>query len=106
MTCSCQSHGHRHNGGLSRSIVITQVNQRRTQVAELTLIHARDIGELCQRGRRIRSHDIRRGTQINHCPGKICQIVRFNAQLTGNGNHLSDVIRRGSNLRGHLLNVS
>ena len=104
-TCSGKTHGHHHNGRFGRGEVITQLNQSRTEVAEQTLIHAGDICELSQRGCGFGSNDIRTVAQVDHCPGEFGQVIRTDAQLTGDSDNLCDVIGGSGNFRGHTLDL-
>ena len=106
MTGSSQALCHVHDGGFCGRVIVTQINQRSTQVTELTLIHVGDVGKLGKGGCGLGSHNICTVAQVNHGTGKFGQVFRRDAQLTRHSHDLCNLVRRGCNLGGHLLNLS
>ena len=104
-TGSGQTHCHHHDGGFSRCKVVAQLNQCRAEVPKHALIHAGDVCKLCQRGCRFRSHNISTVAEVNHCSGELSQIIRADTQLAGDGNDFCDIVRRGSDLGRHALDL-
>ena len=103
MACRGQAQRHVHDVGLHRGEVVAQIHQRRAKIAELRLIHGRDVGELGQRGGGVVRDDIGGIAQVDHRAGEVHQVVVGDAQLSGSGHNLVDLGGRGGDLRGHGL---
>ena len=93
MTGAGQTHGHVHDGGFGRRILVTQIDQGSAQVAELALIHVHDVGKLGKGAGRFRGDNIRAVAQVDHGTAEIHQIIIGNTQLTGNGDNLGYIVR-------------
>ena len=105
MTCSSQSHSHHHDGGLCCGEVVAQLNQRRAKVSEQALIHISYVRKLRQRRGCLGCHNIGGVAQIDHCTRECGQIIRTDAQLTGDGNDFCDIVRRSGDLGRHALDL-
>ena len=68
--------------------------------------HAGDIRELCQFGGRGICLQVSGGlAQVDHGPGELHDVLRVNAQLSGCGDDLRNVLRRSGRNGAHLLNL-
>ena len=105
MARRCKPHAHGHDGGFRGGAVVAQIHQRRAEVVELALAHASDVGELRQHAGGFVRHDVRGIAQIDHGAGELGEIVCLDAQLSGDGHDLGDIISRGRYFRGHLLDL-
>ena len=70
------------------------------------MVHARDVRELRQHAGGFVRHDVCGIAQIDHGAGELGEIVRLDAQLSGDGHDFGDVVRGGGDLRGHLLDLA
>ena len=103
MACRRKAQRHVHDVGLHRGKVVAQIHQRRAKIAELRLIHGRDVGELGQRGGGVICDDVGGVAQVDHGAGEVHEVVVGDAQLSGSGHDLVDLGGRGGDLRGHGL---
>ena len=104
LACTGKAHGHLHDGRFGRRVVIAQIGDGGTEPAHLFLGGTHDVDEFRNLRRAFIGGQVGRGiAEVDHRAGEGFDVLRRDAQLTGGGHDLVDVVRAHGERGGHLL---